>query len=419
MSKLVIKNTTYIFAARAGNAALLFSLFVVLSRKLGVETLGTYSFLHTVILTSTFFAGFGLDILMVREVAKDNNSGGLCLSNILGLKTLTSLITVVVIVLSISLFIPDVNTRRLLWIYSSAILFNSLSQTLWHYGDSFEKLQYHSILWVISNILKASLGIGAAFYYGRIDFVIYGMVLSEFVAFIASLLIIWKYFGVLSFKFDFQFYRKLIKKSYIIGIGVILGALYFRVDIVMLGLMKNQEYVGWYSVSCKIIEGFTILPGSIILASFPALSRNYEVEKSLYWQNVKRALSFLFLLGISVSTAMALFADKIIVMLYGAEYVMSAPVLRLLSIVLLLVFINWFLSYVLISSGKEKFNTICLVVATIVNIAANYALIPGYAHIGAAIATIISEVVLIGILTVKVLKIRTHLLAVEEEPVLC
>lgn len=403
---MIIKNTTYIFLARVFNAVLLFLLFVVISRKLGVELLGVYSFVYTVVLTGTFFANFGLDVLMVREVSRDNKLGDVYLSNILGLKIIISSLIISVICLINHFFMPGNIASELLWSYCMVIMFNSLSQIFWYYGDSFEKLEYHSMLWVVSNCLKAGFGIPIVIYAKRIDLLIYALILAEFLSLIISLFVVEKRFHCVLISFNIDFHKKLLIKAYPIGVGMILGALYFRVDIIMLWWMKGKEYVGLYSAPCKIIEGFTLFPGSIMLAAFPSMSKNFDFSKNIYWTNVKKIIVVLALSGGFIAACLAFYAEEIILLFYGGEYMMSTPILRLLSIALFLIFINWFLSYVLISGGKELYNMICLAVMTMLNIAMNVFFIPKYGHIGAAWATVISEMILICLFSFKVLKIR-------------
>jgi O-antigen/teichoic acid export membrane protein len=62
---------------------------------------------------------------------------------------------------------------------------------------------------------------------------------------------------------------------------------------------------------------------------------------------------------------------------------------------IMLMFINLPLSYALLAIGKERQLTACTAAATALNVAANFALVPGYGRIGAAIASVMADVVLL------------------------
>ena len=123
----VIKNTLYIFAGRFSNAVFLFLLTLVVSRQLGPALFGIFSFLTTVVMAAGCFASLGLDTWMVRETIKDAKHSKYYLSNILGLKTVASLITIGFILLLFQATDLSEATQHLLWVIMASVFFNSLS----------------------------------------------------------------------------------------------------------------------------------------------------------------------------------------------------------------------------------------------------------------------------------------------------
>ena len=148
----MIKNTFYIFAGRISNVVFLFLLTLVVSRQLGPALFGIFSFLTTVVIAASCISNLGLDTWMVREITKDPKRGRYYLSNILGLKIITSLLTVgLVFLIFQSTGLPEV-TKYLLWVILISIIFNSLSQTLWHYGNCFKQFIISIILTIETQI---------------------------------------------------------------------------------------------------------------------------------------------------------------------------------------------------------------------------------------------------------------------------
>jgi O-antigen/teichoic acid export membrane protein len=110
------------------------------------------------------------------------------------------------------------------------------------------------------------------------------------------------------------------------------------------------------------------------------------------------------LIGGSIALALWVFSQGIITLMYGDTFLPSISVLDILSGVVLLFFINFLLSNILIISGRERINTWNLVGATVLNVTLNLALIPLYGAIGAAWATLFCEVGLIVVLSLQVQK---------------
>lgn len=400
----MIKNTFYIFAGRISNVVFLFLLTVVVSRHLGPALFGIFSFLTTVVIAANCFSNLGLDTWMVREITQKPSQAKKILSNILGLKFAASLVTILFVFLIFqSSNLPD-STLHLLWILSISLLFNTVSQTLWHYGNCFKQFIYHSVLWASSNALKATLGIILVLLYGNLEPLIWGVVIAEAVAMFLSFYIIYQKFGHFSPEFHFLTWKDFLFRSSPIAMGMIFSVLYFRLDVVMLQLMTEETVVGWYSAAYKFFEGAVILPHSLMLVMFPTLVDEYHKDFPRFKNSVLKALTMFSLIGALIALVLWGFSSQIILLIYGNDFSPAIGILDIIAIAVFLFFINFLLSNILITSGREVINTWNLVIATFLNIMLNLTLIPLYGGLGAAWATLICEIFLIVILSLEVRK---------------
>ena len=185
---------------------------------------------------------------------------------------------------------------------------------------------------------------------------------------------------------------------------MIFSVLYFRLDIVMLQLMTEDEVVGFYSAAYKLFDVAVILPQSLMLVLFPTLVEEFHSDRSRFRNSYKKALVIYSLIGGSVALVLWGFSHAIINLIYGDEYLPSIGVLEILAWTILLFFVNYLLSNVLITSGREKVNSWNLVGATVLNIFLNFSWIPSYGAMGAAWATLFCEVGLIAMLSLQVQK---------------
>jgi O-antigen/teichoic acid export membrane protein len=400
----VIKNTFYIFAGRASNALFLFLLVLVVSRQLGPALFGVFSFLTAVVMSANCFSSLGLDTWMVREVTKTPSQGKQYLSNILGLKIGMSLVTITLVFLVFRTTDLPQTTLNLLWVLSISLLFNTVSQTLWHYGNCFKEFFYHSVLWATSNMIKAGLGIALVLLFHELAPLIWGIVAAEAVALILSFYVIHHRFGPLVPEFQFAVWMGFLVRSAPIALGMIFSVLYFRLDIVMLQLMTEEKVVGFYSAAYKLFEVAVVLPHSFMLVLFPTLVEEYHFDQSQFKSRFRRALVVYSLIGGVITLVLWGFSHGIISFMYGDQFFPSIEVLDILSCAIFLFFINFLLSNILIASGRERVNTWSLVGATGLNTILNLALIPLYGAIGAAWATLFCEAGLIAALSLQVRK---------------
>ncbi len=400
----MIKNTLYIFAGRLSNALFLFLLTLVVSRQLGPVLFGVFSFLTTVMVTANCFSNLGLDIWMVREVTKDPPKAKVYLSNILGLKIGASLVTILLVFLIFQTTDLPHTTLHLLGILSVSLLFNSISQTLWHYGNCFKQFIFHSVLWASSNFIKSVLGIALVLFYRDLEPLIWGVVSAEAISLVLSFYVIRHRFGPFVPEFRFSIWKDYLVRSAPIALGMIFSVLYFRLDIVMLQLMTEEKVVGFYSAAYKLFEVVVILPHSFMLVLFPNLVEEYHTDRSRFRNSSKKALAMYSLIGGGITLVLWGFSREIILLIYGDNFLPSIAMLNILSWAVFLFFINFLLSNILITSGRETINTWNLLGATILNITLNLALIPQYGAIGAAWSTVFCEAVLILALGIEVRK---------------
>ena len=168
--------------------------------------------------------------------------------------------------------------------------------------------------------------------------------------------------------------------------------------------MTDEKVVGFYSAAYKLFEVSIVLPTSIMLVLFPTLVEEYHSDLLQFKKSSKKALGVFCLIGGGVALILWGFSSGIITIVFGDEFFPSIAVLNILSGAIFLFFLNFLLSNLLISSGRETINTWNLVGATVLNIILNLTLIPQYGAIGAAWSTLFCEAVLVLALGIEVRK---------------
>lgn len=376
----------------------------MVSRQLGPTLFGLFSFLTIVVVSANGFSNLGLDIWMVREVTKTPSQGKLYLSNILGLKIGTSVITIALVFFVFQATDLPQTTLSLLWVLSISILFNTISQTLWHYGNCFKEFIYHSSLWASSNFIKALLGVSLVLLYHDLESLVWGIVVAEAMSLVLSFCVIRHRYGSLVPEFQFAVWKDFIVRSSPIAMGMIFSLLYLRLDIVMLQLMTEEQVVGFYSAAFKLFEVAVILPHSLMLVLFPTLVEEYHSNRHQFKERFKKALAVYALIGGGITLVLWGFSHDLIILIYGDKFLSSIEILGILSWAILLFYVNFLLSNVLIVSGWEMINTWNLVGATALNIVLNLVWISQYGAMGAAWATLFCEIMLIFALSFQVQK---------------
>jgi len=130
----------------------------------------------------------------------------------------------------------------------------------------------------------------------------------------------------------------------------------------------------------------------------------YHEDRLKFKASYTRALWIFASVGGAIAVTLWGFSQEIIHLIYGDKFKPSGAVLEVLAVAIFLFFINFLLSNILITSGREAVNTWNLLGATILNIVLNVVWIPEYGMMGAAWATVLCEVILIAALSLEVRK---------------
>jgi len=129
-------------------------------------------------------------------------------------------------------------------------------------------------------------------------------------------------------------------------------------------------------------------------AVFPKLAKHTR-EKDTFQAIQKLALYYLGGIGILLSTTLYLRADRIFHLFFIDKYDESIPIFRVLVWYLAIVFIYGPISNSLVARNKIKFLVYLNLIMIVLNVVLNIFLIPVYGAKGAALATIVCEIMIL------------------------
>ena len=181
-----------------------------------------------------------------------------------------------------------------------------------------------------------------------------------------------------------------------IGAGIVLSALYFRIDVFLLEAWRGTEMVGLYNAVFRLIEALRLFPAALIAVMLPTLVRAPGPAPLL------RMSTALTAFGVAVAVVLQFGAGRLVPMLYGAAFTEAVPAFRILAAAFPLMALNYALTHQVIGwNGHRAYAALCLG-ALIFNVALNTRLIPALSMNGAAWSTLATEALLtagcIGIL---------------------
>jgi O-antigen/teichoic acid export membrane protein len=388
----VIGNTFWLLLQRAGGRILTLLLMIYLARSLGSLGFGKLSF--AISFTSLFLilSDLGVTTLTVREVARNKERGPEYVGNTATLKLFLSIFTFLVISISVSFINVPFDTRFVIYLIGACIIFENMGVFFGAVFQAYEKMKYIMICEIIEKVFLLSL----AFVLLRLG---YGLISVGILYLFSGILYCLLNMGFVYRKFlkprysiDSRFWSKSLKTALPLAIVALISMVYYHIDIVMLGKMKGEEVAGWYGVSYHLFFALATIPGAFLSAVFPVLSRFFKESGELLKKAFHKSFKVLVGAGIPASVGSFLLAEKIILFLFGPQYKHSIAALKILSLLIVFSYLNSLAGYFLTSINRQALTAKIMAATAGINIFLNFILIPRYSYIGAAYATVVSEI---------------------------
>ena len=390
----IAKNTGVLLIPQILSYIIGFFFIMYSARYLGAAGFGILSF--ALAFTGIFgvFSDLGLGILTIREVARDKTLASKYLGNIAVMKIILVVITFGLIALFINLLGYPEQTIKVVYLVALSIIFNAFSWMFYSIFQAYEKMEYQSVGSILSSILMLS---GALFAISQgfsvVGFASLYFLVSAIVLGYSFVVCVWK-FVLPKMEVDWSFWKPTIKMALPFSLTIIIAGMFFNIDIVMLSAMKGDEFAGWYRAAVTLVLVIISAAASFIYAIFPITAKLFVSAKDTLRTTLEKSSKYLFILALPIAAGIFLLADRIILLIYGAEFAPAAIALQILSLYLPLRVISHVTGWTLASINREPLRTFSAGIALSLNVCLNFIFIPIFGIAGAGTATVISQILL-------------------------
>ncbi len=387
-------NTLIATLARIIDTVLALVLVALLTRHLGTEGYGSYTTIIAYVHIFISLANLGLYNILLRDIGKEGVGEEKITSDFFTLR-LIGLILILPISILISFIFPYSSMIRAgIAIATIATLFLSLYQILIPIFQKHFKIIYVSFAELINRIIYVSL---AVFFLLKIKTglipIIWAMTISALINFLLVFYFA-RRFDKIRLRFNWTRWKKILREALPVGASIIFTLIYFRIDTIMLSLMKTPQDVGIYGLSYKILENLIFFPAMFVGFVVPILSRYVFKRIDKFKKVFQLSLNSILLAAIPLVTALIIIAPLIITFLAGEAFIASSKVLQILAIAVGFIFLGSLYGQAVIVIKKQFWSMWVYFAGAVFNILANLYFIPHYSYIGAAITTTATEFII-------------------------
>jgi len=385
----IAKNTSALILGQIVSRALGIFYLAALARYLGAEGIGKISTATALSGLLVLVVGPGLDTLLVRDVAADEQRSGTYVSNMLILRGLLGIPFVLLTVAIARAARYPGDTVAIIYVYTLIYLFDRFSEILASVFRAFERMEYDAGSQIVQDLINISLSLLAI----QLRQSLLAIVLVSALAHACKLLLM---MALLNGRFvrprpaiSFGTSKRLLMSSLPFGVLLILHTLQAQSGTLVLSFYHTADTVGIYSAAHRLITMLLLLPLAFSTAIFPTFSGLYVHARHDLQRLYQVCYKCLLLVGFPLGLGTMLVRDKVILLIYGDGFEGSATVLMILA-VFLFTLVGYSNGPLLNAAGKQRFFAWTQGLAVCANVALCILLVPTWGPVGAAIAFVLS-----------------------------
>lgn len=394
VAQTIFRNTVWMTAGGLAVKGLnfLFNIYVV--RQLGDGRYGQYTTVLAFAGLFAILAELGMSAYVSREIAQDRSKTQMWLGNLMALRLILAALCVALITGAAVLAGYEPDLVRGVFIYSCTFLLAAISAPLYTVLAGYERLDYNTVISIIGRVIF--MVVGAAFLLSGKNYIwlIVASLVEMPVEIILMVLLIRRQRIVsLVPHINPRLWLPLIKAGLPFGIISLMLRIAFSIDTVMLSMFWPDNMVGWYNVSYGLVRSLLFFFSGFSFAIIPSLSRAYvndpQAVNRWYYHSV-RVIAFI---SVPATVGAMLVAGPLVSFLYGAEFAPSVPILQAIIWDLPLLMFCSFCGNMTTIVGLERAAARVFGINALANVVLNALLIPEYGAMGAAVVTVVTDLV--------------------------
>ncbi len=411
LSNKVVKNASWLIWGKIMQMIISMIVNLLTARFLGPSNYGLINYANAYIAFFSSLCTLGITSVIVTEFVKNKGKEGEIIGTTLILRFISSLLSMITIISIVSVIDADEPTTILVVVISSiSVLFNILDTfQSWFQSQLKSKVTATSILiaYAVTALYKVYLLITgkSVIYFAfatTVDYVVLGVLL----------LFAYKKHSGKPLSFSLNYAKKLLKKSCYFILPGLMVSIYGQTDKMMLKQMISDAEIGFYATAVSVCSMWCFVLSSIIDSLYPSIVEVHETNKYEFNKRNKILYSIIFYLSIAVSVFFSVFAELIISILFGEQYAPAVGPLRIITWYTAFSYLGVAKNAWVVCNNKQKYLIYTYMAAAISNVILNLIFIPLWGASGAALASLIAQVitVIIAPLFIKDLRENTMLI---------
>ena len=407
LTNKTVQNAGWLLSGRIIHIILSFVIGLLTARFLGPSNYGLINYVAAYTTFFTAFCTLGINSVIVKHFIDHPTEEGETIGTAMTLRLISSVLSlgaILCVVRVVDGYEPVTLTVAAL--YCLGLVFG-VADTINYWFQSRLQSKYYAIATTVAYVITSLY---------RIALLVTGKSVEWFAAANALdfglvavfLLLFYKKKQGPRFSFSFRKAKVLLGESYSYILSGLMVAIYGATDKIMIKQMLDESSVGYYALALSISTIWTFVLAAIIDSLKPTIMRYHNENKAAYTRMNINLYSLVFYFSLATSLCIALIAPFFIRIVYGDAYLPALSPLRVVIWYVAFSYLGVARDIWIVCERKQKYLKYLYIGAALCNIVLNVILIPSLGTVGAAVASVFTQISTIFIFPLFIKDLRPN-----------
>ena len=402
--QMIMKNSFWFAFGTAVTKVARALIIIYVAKILGTGEFGIFTYALSLVGIFMIFADLGLTNILTRELSKDNDEKHSYLSTAFFIKIGFLLFTILLAAVFGPLISKFQEAGPLVVIIAVFVATESMRSFLYAITRAENKMQTEAGLGIIAEVISVIVIMTLFLRNPSAGTLATAFVIGNLIGLVITILFLRKNFIGIFKNFKSALVMPIIRSSWPFAIMGIFGIFMTNIDAVMIGFWNEPAALGIYAAAQKPISLLYVLPGFLSISLFPFISRLIADARKHIGAVIEKSYRVSLGLALPIVFGGIILAGPLLTVTFGDEYAGAMLTFQILLLTLIPCFPGAVFADVILAEDRQKIFIKSTAFGGATNVVLNFILIPTYGIAGSAVATLVAQFVMNGILYAKMRK---------------
>lgn len=391
VAKTISKNAISLIVGSFASQALRIVYVSILARYIGTEGFGQISTATALTSVLILLVNFGFDMLIVRDVAADQQRAAKYVTNVIFVRFALTLVLALVLAVILSLSPYPYQTKVIIVIYAGIYVVDTLTAVVRCIFNAYQKMEYSSLIDFGRHALNFLLTVIGIWLGWSLAALVMMSLAASLTKLVVSVVVMRRRFVRPVFDIDLRLSRSLMRDAFPYFLGMLVGMVAENINVLALSWFDTADAVGIFSAALVPIVALLTLPEMFAESVFPVFSQYHKISPEKLGVLYKISYKLMVLLGFPLGMGAILISKDLMRIFYGADFDQSFIVMNLISIRLFTI-VGYVNGNFMAATGRQPLFVGLRLLSAAMNALLCLVLIPRYSYNGAAMAFMIPTI---------------------------